>query len=196
MPGDLMKISFLLVALFLFQMNTAEASFFDRPDYFENKAVYDEVDEIIELLHDSSLTEKDRELRLMFKDKKLVPTFRALKVENESRLIQSLKLDAKLTDDEIRAIMSQRPVIDALKITMENDFLGGTDVYYTNGLRIELSFNNPEFEKLFKKLGYDHSDFFFLCGQNIYNTSNNDDGSIRPEEPPNAGVTLAGSTST
>jgi len=188
-----MKISYLLVALFLFQMNTAVASFFDRPDYFENKSVYDEVEEIIDLLHDSSLSEKDRELRLMFKDKKLVPTFKALKVENESRLIQSLKLDAKLTDNEILTIMSQRPVIDALKVTMENDFLGGTDVNYTNGLRVELSFNKPEFEKFFKKLGYDHSDFFFLCGQNIYNTSDNDDGSLRPEEPPNAGVLYCGS---
>ena len=187
-----MKISFLLMAFFVFQMNTAEASFFDRPDYFENKSVYDEVEEIIELLHDSSLSEKDRELRLMFKDKKLVPTFKALKVENENQLIQSLKLD-ELTDNEILTIMSQRPVIDALKVTMENDFVSGTDVNYTNGLRVELSFNNPEFEKFFKKLGYDHSDFFFLCGQNIYNNSDKDNPSRIPDEPPNAGVLYCGS---
>lgn len=169
----------------------AFASFFDRPDYFENKPIYDEVEDIIEILYDTGLTEQERELRLMFKDKKLVPTFKNLKDENNSRLAQFLKKDG-LSDESIAKLMSERPVIDALKVTMENDFLAGTDVYYTNGLRVELSFNNPEFEKFFKKLGFDHSDFFFLCAQNMYNTSNNDIGTKRPNEPPNAGILYCG----
>lgn len=183
----------LLVSLFVsFLTPKAFASFFDRPDYFENKALYDEVEEIIELFYDESIPEKDRELRLMFKDKKLVPVFRELKKVNEQKLREVLLKDGNLTDDQIDDLLNQRPVIDALKVTMENDFLGGTDIYYTNGLRMELSFNNPEFEEFFKKLGYDHTDFFLLCGQNIYNTSNNDDGSLRPDEPPNAGVLYCG----
>lgn len=187
-----MNVLFFLLAVIFSLSTTAQASFFDRPDYFENKAVYDEVEEIIELLYDETISEKDRELRLIFKDKKLVPIFRGLKEENDKRLMQSLKVDGKLTDEQIDKLMKERPVIDALKLTMENDFLAGTDVYYTNGLRIELSFNNPEFEKFFKKLGYDHSDFFLLCGQNIYNSSNNDDGGLRPNDPANAGVLFCG----
>jgi hypothetical protein len=192
LSGGHMKFSLLFLLVSVFLQSTALASFFDRPDYFENKAIYDEVEEIIELLYDDALTEKERELRLMFKDKKLVPTFKALKIENERRLVEHLKIDGKFTDEHIQALMKERPVIDAFKVTMENDFLGGTDIYYTNGLRVELSFNNPEFEKFFKKLGYDLSDFFLLCSQNIYNTSNNDDGSLRPNEPPNAGVLHCG----
>lgn len=187
-----MKHIFLLLLLLISITPQAFGSFFDRPDYFENKALYDEVEEIIELLYDDALSEKDKELRLMFKDKKLVPVFRELKQVNERKLREVLLTDGNLTDDQVDEILKQRPVIDALKVTMENDFLGGTDVYYTNGLRVELSFNNPQFEEFFKKLGYDHSDFFLLCGQNIYNTSNNDDGSLRPDEPPNAGVLYCG----
>lgn len=182
----------LLLAALCIYPHTASASFFDQPDYFENKAVYDQVEEIIEILYDETISEKDRELRLIFKDKKLVPIFKSLKEENDRRFVQSLKVDGKLTDEAIDALMKERPIIDGLKLTMENDFLAGTDIFYTNGLRIELSFNNPEFEKFFKKLGYDHSDFFMLCGQNIYNTSNNDDGSLRPNDPANAGVLYCG----
>lgn len=187
-----MKPLFFPLLILILSSSHAFASFFDRPDYFENKALYDEVEEIIEVLYDDTMSEKDRDLRLMYKDKKLVPIFRELKTQNEMKLRESLKLDGNLSDDQIDKILRDRPVIDALKVTMENDFLGGTDVYYTNGLRVELSFNNPKFEEFFRKLGYDHSDFFLLCGQNIYNTSNNDDGSLRPDEPPNAGVLYCG----
>ncbi|MEN9824637.1 MAG: hypothetical protein RI953_382 [Pseudomonadota bacterium] len=185
----LQRVLFVVLSAFLLQ--PAYASFFDRPDYFQNKMIYDEVEEIIEILYDTNLSDHDKELRLVFKDKKLVPVFKALKVENEKRLVASLKSDS-IPDDEIENLLRDRPVIDGLKMTMENDFLAGTDVYYTNGLRVELSFNNPEFEKFFKKLGFDHSDFFFLCGQNIYNTSNNDVDKKRPNEPPNAGVLYCG----
>jgi hypothetical protein len=167
------------------------ASFFDRPDYFENKQIYDEVSDIIDILHDETLSDQQRELRLMVKDKALVPVFKALKIENEKRFSESLGKDG-VSQDDIDKLLKDRPVIDGLKLTMENDFLAGTDIYYTNGLRVELSFNNPEFEKFFRKLGFDHSDFFFLCGQNIYNTSNNDVGTKRPEQPPNAGILYCG----
>jgi hypothetical protein len=167
------------------------AVFFDRPDYFQNKSVYDEVENIIETLYDTTISEHDREVRLIFRDKKLVPIFKALKDENEKNLRASLRQEA-ITDAEINRILSEQPTIDALKMTLENDFLTGTDRYYTNGLKIELSFNNPEFEKFFRKLGFDHSDFFFLCGQNIYNTSNNNIGTKRPNEPANAGLLYCG----
>lgn len=186
-----MSFRFFVALLTLVFVNSGFASFFDRPDYFENKKIYDEVADIIDVLYDASLNEQQKQLRLTFKDQKLVPTFTALKAENEKRFIESLKRDG-ISDEAIADIMKDRPVIDGFKITMENDFLAGTDTYYTNGLRVELSFNNPEFEKFFKKLGFDHSDFFFLCGQNIYNTSNNDIGKKRPEEPPNAGVLYCG----
>ena len=184
------KALFLFVILLFFPA-LAKASFFDRPDYFENKQIYDEVADIIDILYDSSLTNQQRELRLMVKDKALVPTFRSLKDENERRFVDSLPRD-RLTEQEIDELLKDRPFIDGLKMTMENDFLAGTDVYYTNGLKVEVSFNNPEFEKFFKKLGFDHSDFFFLCGQNIYNTNNNDIGTKRPDQPPNAGVLYCG----
>ncbi|MEN9529343.1 MAG: hypothetical protein RI932_1216, partial [Pseudomonadota bacterium] len=70
LSGGHMKFSLLFLLVSVFLQSTALASFFDRPDYFENKAIYDEVEEIIELLYDDALTEKERELRLMFKDKK------------------------------------------------------------------------------------------------------------------------------
>jgi hypothetical protein len=178
--------------MILVNASPAFASFFDRPDYFENKKIYDEVSDIIDVIYDTDITEQERELRLRFRDQKLVPTFKALKVENETRFVQTLRVDGKLLNQEIDDLMKDRAVIDAFKITMENDFLAGTDTYYTNGLRFEIGFNNPEFEKFFKKLGFDHSDFFFLCGQEIYNTGNNDDGSLRPEQPPNAGVLYCG----
>ncbi|NBO39164.1 lipid A deacylase LpxR family protein [bacterium] len=190
-----MKLSIAAVILFLmtFMVNVhAQASFFDRPDYFENKKLYDDVEEIIEIIYDTSLSEHDKELRLLFKDKLLVPNFKALKVENERIFSEYLRDTEKLSDEEIAALMKERPVIDGFKFTMENDFLAGTDTYYTNGLRIEWSFNNPEFEKFFKKLGFDHSDFFFLCAQNMYNTSNNNIGTKRPDEPPNAGILYCG----
>lgn len=181
----------LVVLLLTAIVPAAKATFFDRPDYFENKKIYDEVEEIIELLYDPALDAHDRELRLRFKDKKLVPIFSGLKEENEKRFVSSLKNDG-LSDEDVNDLLKDRKIIDAFKVTMENDFLAGTDTYYTNGLRVELSFNNPEFEKFFKKLGFDHTDFFFLCGQNIYNTSNNDVGNKRPNEPPNAGVLYCG----
>lgn len=184
---------FRLLALFslIAFVPVARATFFDRPDYFENKKIYDQVEEIIELLYDPSLDAHERELRLRFKDNKLVPIFSGLKEENEKRFVKSLKSEG-LSDEDINDLLKDRRIIDAFKVTMENDFLAGTDTYYTNGLRVELSFNNPEFEKFFKKLGFDHSDFFFLCGQNIYNTSSNDIGTQRPNEPPNAGVLYCG----
>lgn len=181
-----------LAILSLVSPSFATAGFFDRPDYLENKAIYDEVEEIIEILYDDTLTEKERDLRLLFKDKKLVPTFRALKQENERRFKDSLRVDGKLLESEIEDIIKSRPVVDAFKITMENDFIGGTDYYYTNGLRLEVSFNNPEFEKFFKKMGYDHSDFFFLCGQNMYNRFTKKVDGLNPQEPPNAGVLYCG----
>jgi hypothetical protein len=181
----------MLSAFFLLFPCFGYASFFDRADYFDNKQLYDEVADIIEILYDENLSEQQRELRLMVKDKSLVPVFRALKTENEMRFTASLKRDG-VPDSEIDKLLKDRPVVDGFKITMENDFLAGTDVYYTNGLRVELSFNNPEFEKFFKKLGFDHSDFFFLCGQNIYNTGNNDIGTKRPDQPPNAGILYCG----
>jgi hypothetical protein len=169
----------------------ASASFFDRPDYFENKKMYDEVEEIIEILYDQNSSEHDRELRLIFKDNKLVPIFRALKVENEKSLVDSLKIDS-VPDEEIQKLLRSQPVIDGLKISMENDFIAGTDVYYSNGLRVEISFNNPEFEKFFKKLGFDHSDFFFLCGQSMYTHTNKTSPTRLPNEPPNAGILFCG----
>lgn len=186
-----MNIFRLLITLLWLLPCVGFASFFDRSDYFENKALYDEVSDIIEILYDDNLTEQERMLRLMVKDKSLVPVFKALKTENEKKFRESLRIDG-ISDSDIAKLLKDRPVIDGFKITMENDFLAGTDVYYTNGLRVELSFNNPEFEKFFKNLGFDHSDFFFLCGQNIYNTNNNDIGTRRPEQPPNAGVLYCG----
>lgn len=97
-----------------------------------------------------------------------------------------------LSEDAINEILADRGVVDGLKITLENDFLAGTDIFYTNGIRAEISFNNPAFEKFFKSLGFDHSDFFIVCGQEIYNTSNNNITTIRPGEPPNAGMLHCG----
>lgn len=186
-----MRIRLLLALLCFLPFNKVFASFVDRPDYFENKKVYDDVEDIIETLYDGDFSDHEREVRLMFKDKKLAPIFQSLKKANEERFVSSLKQEG-ISDEDISAIMKQRPVVDAFKITLENDFLAGTDNFYTNGLRVEIGFNNPEFEKFFKKLGFDHSDFFFLCAQNIYNTSNNDIGTKRPNEPPNAGLLYCG----
>ena len=187
-----MRIGSLVLALIVVA-SPARASFFDRPDYFDNKETYDEAADIIEILYDPLITEKERDLKLLFKDQKLVPVFRALKIENEKLFVKSLKVEAKISDAEIAQLMRERPVIDGLMITLENDFIVGTDVAYSNGLKIELSFNNPEFEKFFKRLGFDHSDFYFLCGQNIYNTSQHDQKKKLPEEPPNAGLLYCGS---
>ena len=88
--------------------------------------------------------------------------------------------------------MDERPVIDALKITLENDFIVATDRYYTHGTKIELSFNNKKFEEFFKKLGYKHTDLFFLCKQTIYNQSDrNKEGQIE-NEPGMHGIAYCG----
>lgn len=171
---------------------TAMASFYDRPDYFENKEIYDKVSDIVETIYSETLTPKEIEVQLMFKDQKLVPIFLELKAENEARLAEAIKAEAHLSNAEIAKLMRERPTLEALRLTMENDFISGTDSDYTNGLRFELSFNNPKFEAFFKKLGFDHSDFFFLCGQETYNTSDNDVGTRMPNEPTNAGVLRCG----
>lgn len=181
-----------LVFIFTTVASMAKASFFDRSDYFDNKATYDEASDIIEILYDEFITEDEREKKLVFKNQKLVPIFKALKVENEKLFVKSLKLESKLSDEEIAQLMRDRPVIDGFMLTLENDFIVGTDVAYTNGLKIELSFNNPEFERFFKRLGFDHSDFYFLCGQNIYNTSQHAQKTRLPEEPNNAGLLYCG----
>jgi len=188
----MMKIGSLVLALIVVA-TSARASFFDRADYFDNKESYDKAADIIEILYDQSIPEKERDLRLLFKDQKLVPVFKALKIANEKIFVNSLKSEARISDNEIERLMKERPVIDGLMITLENDFIVGTDVAYTNGVKIELSFNNPEFERFFKGLGFDHSDFYFLCGQNIYNTSQHDQTEKLKEEPPNAGVLYCGS---
>ena len=75
---------------------------------------------------------------------------------------------------------------------MENDVIAKTDHSYTNGLKIEVSFNNKKFEEFFRKLGFDHSDFFVVCGQNIYTDSAGGSSAKIPGEPANAGILYCG----
>jgi lipid A 3-O-deacylase len=182
----------LTLALSLGFSSMAMASFYDRPDYFDSKEFYDQISDIVETLYSNTLTPKEIELYLRFKDQKLVPVLKALKEENERILADAIKAEAHLSDAEIAKLMRERPTMDALRLTLENDAVAGTDRYYTNGLRFEISFNNPKFEAFFKKLGFDHSDFFLLCGQEIYNTSDRDVSEIMPNEPGNAGVLHCG----
>jgi hypothetical protein len=185
--------SVLWVSLAVLLACPAQAVFFDRPDYFENKALYDEIDDIIDVLYDASLSEKERYLRLVVKDQKLVSSYKALKQDNEKRLAEILR-EQGLTDEQIEQKFAQRSVIDALKFTMENDTLNATDREYSNGLRVELSFNNPGFEKFFKSLGYSHADFYAVCGQEIHTNSDLHSSVKNPKEPPMTGVLYCGPT--
>jgi hypothetical protein len=182
-----------LSAFFVLFAFPAQAVFFDRPDYFENKAIYDEIDDIIDVLYDKDLSEKDRYLRLMVKDKGLVDSCKALKQENEKRLAEILR-EQGLSKEQIDEKFAQRNVIDAFKFTMENDYLNKTDREYSNGLRVELSFNNPGFEKFFKSLGYSHADFYAVCAQEIHTNSHPKRAVKDPNEPPMAGVLYCGPT--
>jgi hypothetical protein len=169
----------------------AQAAFFDRPDYFSNKALYDEIDDIIEVIYNTEMSEKDRYLRLMVLNPALVETYQKLKIENEKELAKILKRQG-LSDVEIEQKFKQRPVIDAFKIMMENDTINHTDREYSNGVRIELSFNNPGFEDFFKKLGYSHSDFMAFCKHEIHTNSDIGYPDKNPQEPPNTGVLYCG----
>jgi hypothetical protein len=161
-------LCFLLGVSFSF---SSYAEFWDQSDYIENKEMYDEVSHVIETLYHPTMKSGLKEASLQTQDKKLVSLLKALKSENEKALWQILKDKNSISNEEIEKLMSERSTIQALKLTLENDFLAGTDRFYTNGVKIDLSFNNKSFEAFFKKLGYSHTDFFFLCEQEIYNQS-------------------------
>jgi len=181
-----------LIIFFFLLLKSTFASFYDRADYFQNKETYDEASTIIDILYDQKLSEKEKSLRLAFQNQKLVPTFKKLKNANEMSLLKILKEGGTLNDNEIERRMNERATIDALKVTLENDFVASTDRFYTHGTQIELSFNNKGFERFFKKLGYKHTDFYFLCNQSIYNSSDRNVETIQINEPGYAGILYCG----
>lgn len=183
-----------LTILILFQgfINTAKAEFWDREDYFANKEIYDEASAIIDVLYNENFTDSQKDAILATMNQKLVPSFKILKDANEEALAKHLSETGELTDEQIAIAMKDRQTIEAFKYTMENDFLAGTDRFYTNGIILEVSFNNEKFEKFFKKLGYDHSDLFVTCRQEIYNPSDRNIEEKMENEPGWAGVASCG----
>ena len=74
-----------------FNLEKGYAEFWDRPDYFEYKEVYDEVSNIIDIFYHPSLTSSEKDLLLRFRDPKLLQVLKALKTANETKLIEHLK---------------------------------------------------------------------------------------------------------
>ena len=191
--GEKKEVVILTNIILILTLCAAQISFgefWDRPDYQDNKAFYDKVAEIIDILYEDSFENKT--ILLATKDQRLVRTLKALKQSNERMFISLLRNRSALSDQQITDFMSKRRSIEAFKIILENDVLAGTDRYYTHGTQIELSFNNKKFENFLKKLGYKHSDLYFLCRQNLYNTSDRDSTEKLVNEPGNAGIAYCG----